>query len=143
MNNCRKIRSNLAEYVENSLNVNEADIVKQHLAGCKECTAFAEELRSCFHTMDKEISRIEADPFMSARIVATFENRQTSTKHSAKFRILQPVFAVLILLIVVFSGILIGRSFNYTNQMAADYQNEILYLTDLQGLNIEPLTQSE
>jgi anti-sigma factor RsiW len=130
---CKKLHKKLIFYLEGDLPYKEAEEVKQHLAECKECTAFAGEMSKTLGVLQTEKSP-EVTPFFYTRLKARLESQTEKSSqlvsHPFVVRVLQPAFFSLLLLAGVYTGIKIGQPAEtgtnyYQQEQVIPYLNEM------------------
>ncbi len=127
---CKAIHKKMIFFLENDLPEKEMEEIRLHLAGCKECAAFAEYMKKTLNVIDQE-RKPDVNPFFYTRVKARLENqavKETVTPLWA--RILQPAVFTLLLLFGIYAGIKIGQpSHNqesyYAEQEIFPYLNEM------------------
>jgi hypothetical protein len=117
------------------------DQISVHLAKCKECAAFAEDLKKTFGTIEKEKSS-SINPFFYTRL----KTRLDSQKNLRNFPVwkpilvkaIQPAFFSILLIIGIYAGFKIGTPYR-VNLASADYTTEEIfpYLNEMQSEPIE------
>jgi hypothetical protein len=75
------------------------------------------ELEATYALLGKE-ERLESNPFLFTRIEQQIENRESSGSQSSFYRVLQPIFMSVLLLVAVWGGIKIGNSYTLEAQMS-------------------------
>jgi predicted anti-sigma-YlaC factor YlaD len=131
---CRTVHNLLVEYAEGTLSVSQKKQAEDHMAECENCRRYLTVLSETFDVISRE-THIEPDLYMYSRILSAMKN-----KEQEKTRIqglLQPLIISLSILVLVFAGIRIGKSYQYQNALASDYQSEVYYLNEVYNENIE------
>ncbi|MCX6241535.1 MAG: zf-HC2 domain-containing protein [Bacteroidetes bacterium] len=108
---CKFVNDNLFSITENRLSEAEQALVIKHIAGCPGCTAAVDSFTSIIGMIEKD-TKIEPDPFLAARILQNMESQYSPARQGIFFlipRVLQPVLAVALILLAVFSGFLAGK----------------------------------
>jgi predicted anti-sigma-YlaC factor YlaD len=136
--NCLNTRNCLIEYIEGRLDVLRQHEIEIHFEECPECREFAHKLGEVFQFFENE-KETEFDPFMYTRIQSLIEKTRRNHSAVAMHRMLQPIFVALLVLMIAFTGITLGKSYSYKNTLANDYKTELYYLSDIHVENIESL----
>ncbi len=138
---CKTIHKKLIFFLEGDLPEREAELMKVHLSGCKDCAAFAEELRKTLGIIEEEKSA-EINPFFYTRLKARLE-AQTEPAiipfwKPVLIRVVQPVVFSILLIAGIYSGYKIGAPAQ-VNTAYANYSSEeiIPYLNEMQSEPIE------
>jgi hypothetical protein len=108
---CKTIHKKLIFFLEGTLPKEEMEQINLHIGECKECFAFAEELKKTLHIIEIEKSP-EVNPFFYTRLKARMEDQaeKVSLEKQPFFsKIVQPVILSVLLLIGIYSGIKIGQ----------------------------------
>ena len=136
---CKKLHKKLIFFLEGDLPGHEMKQVKQHLAECDECAAFASEMSKTLTVLQEE-KLPEMNPFFYTRVKTRLESQ---AEKPAQFirnpyvaRVLQPAFFSLLLLAGIYTGFKIGQS---TDNGASYFQQEqvIPYLNEMEAEPIE------
>jgi anti-sigma factor RsiW len=136
---CKKLHKKLIFFLEGDLPGHEMEQVKQHLAECDECAAFASEMSKTLTILQEEKSP-EVNPFFYTRLKARLESQ---TEKPAQFirnpfvaRVLQPAFFSLLLLAGIYTGVKIGQP---ADTGASYFQQEqvVPYLNEMEAEPIE------
>jgi len=136
---CKKLHKKLIFFLEGDLPGHEMKQVKQHLAECDECAAFASEMSKTLTVLQEE-KLPEVNPFFYTRVKTRLESQ---AEKPAQFirnpfvaRVLQPAFFSLLLLAGIYTGFKIGQS---TDNGASYFQQEqvIPYLNEMEAEPIE------
>lgn len=119
----------LLDYLDDNLATDLQKDVSSHLKTCEECSAYFGRLKHLpdVIAVDKQF---QADPFIYTRVASKIDNK---IKQGIQ---LKPAFRTLIIaftmLIGIYSGIWLGKSYNNKKTMAADYQEEVYFLNEFQ-----------
>lgn len=138
---CKAIHKKLIFFLENDLPEKEMETIRIHLAGCKECAAFAEYIRKTLGVLNRE-RKPSVNPFFYTRLKVRLENQAINNipvaVASVRARILQPVFFILLLLLGVYAGIKIGQPVKSDFNKIYFAEQEIFpYLYEMAGEPIE------
>ena len=128
--NCRDFRIDILNDLENRLDTRQRLALEKHLGDCKTCHAFSLKMQDFSRFIDRE--KVAAfDPYMFTRIQASMDARDSSQRFPAFRRILQPLLIVTLLLIMVYTGIVVGRGYAYQNSLNNDLETELFYISDI------------
>jgi predicted anti-sigma-YlaC factor YlaD len=134
--NCQHIRNFLMDYHEGVLNPSLKQEVSRHLESCSDCQDFYHVLKDRLACIEME-KAVDYDPFMLAHIQAVLQKPATRSQPVFLRGLLQPALLVLLLLLMVYTGIRIGREFSYKSYVNQDYNTELYYLSDVHETNYE------
>jgi predicted anti-sigma-YlaC factor YlaD len=134
--NCQHIRNNLTDYLEGGLNPARQQEVSRHLETCSDCRDFSYGLKGLFDFIEQE-KVVEYDPFMFTRIQAAMDKPAAQRQPLFMARMMRPALLVIVLLLMVYTGIRIGRAFSYKSYVNQDYKTELYYLSDIHETNYE------
>ena len=142
---CDKLHKDLIFFAEGSLSTERKNEINDHLSECDTCRKFVSELTRSLEIIDKE-KIIETNPFLYSRILKKINDYEQSanTFRIFAFKILRPVFMILLILCGIFSGIKLGSSYSskYTDE-DSELQIMTYYLNDLQHESVETILLSE
>lgn len=128
--NCRDFRIDILNNLENSLGTRQRFELEKHLTDCKTCHEFSLKIQDFSRFIDQE--KVTAfDPYMFTRIQASMDAHDSSHRFPAYRRILQPILIVIVLLIMVYTGIVVGRGYAYQNSLSNDLATELFYINDI------------
>lgn len=136
---CKTIHKNLIFFLEGDLPASEMEQITAHLSGCKECAAFAEEMRKTLFVLNQEKSP-KVNPFLYTRIKARLESQSMVGKNlwkPALVKVLQPVFFSILLLVGIYAGIKVGNTASYEASVYSMQNKEILFLNEMEAETIE------
>jgi predicted anti-sigma-YlaC factor YlaD len=151
---CHEIKENLIFFVEGSLNPEKTNQVQKHLEECNECQAYYLYIKSLLTIIEKEKIK-DHNPYFSMKVMERLKNHSGSKEVFKAFHvvsILKPVFAVLLIGIAIFTGILLGDIYtqkrdtlNIDDSRASQLQAiaDEFYLYDLGVENIETILITE
>jgi len=128
--NCRNIQNDLVDYLEGKLNPVQQLETEDHLTSCKACHEYSLKLKELLKMIEDE-KVTGYDPFMFTRIQTLLQKPENSRQTTFIRRVSQPILIAVIVLIIVYTGISIGRSYNYQNSITRDYETELYYLSDI------------
>lgn len=134
---CKTIHNKIIFFVEGSLPTNKSILIEEHLQECKECLAFAEELKKSLAIIQTEKIK-ESDPFFYTRLKARMVNQleKGTSKIPYFIRFLQPVAFSLLLMVGIYSGIKIGKT---PQSNSAEMVSEIEMIPFLNEMDGEPI----
>lgn len=138
---CRTIHKNLIFFLEGDLPEKETEQIKVHLSGCKQCAAFAEDMKKTLGIIEKE-KAIETNPFFYTRLKAKLESPAEAEKvplwKPVLVKVVQPVFFSVLLMAGIYTGFKIGTPLR-VNTAAANYPTEEIlpYLNEMKSEPIE------
>jgi len=138
---CKTIHKNLIFFLEGDLPEKETEQIKVHLSGCRECAAFAEDLKKTLAIVEQE-KKAETNPFFYTRLKAKLESQAETEKvplwKPVLVKVVQPVFFSVLLMAGIYSGFKIGAPLR-VNTGAANYPTEEIlpYLNEMQSEPIE------
>jgi predicted anti-sigma-YlaC factor YlaD len=121
--NCKEIHNRLNAYLESSLDESQLSDFNMHLSACPSCQKAVEEVKLTYALLESP-KKIEADPFMHTRIMASLED-QAETKRWRFRQILQPVMVSLLIITGVYLGIGLGNRFYDEDVLNASQDNKI------------------
>jgi len=138
---CKTLHKNLIFFLEGELPAKEMEAVKSHLCDCKECAAFAEEIKKTLEIIEKEKSP-EVNPFFYTRLKAKLESQAEPKKISVwqpvLVKVIQPAFFSLLLLAGSYGGFKIASPVRGNLASTEITNNEIIpYLNEMQSEPIE------
>jgi len=138
---CRAIHKNLIFYLEGDLKKEEMSGVELHLNECRECAAFAEEMKMTLGIIENE-KNAEVNPYFYTRVKAKLESfaqaQQVKTLKPAYIRVLQPVFFSMVLLMGISAGIMIGNApSRYEARMVISVEGLVPFLDEMSHEPIE------
>ena len=138
---CNTIHKKLIFYFDSELPPQEMEEIKTHLPECKECAAFAEELKKTLAIIPVE-KTIESNPFFYTRLKAKLEAEESVEKtpawRPAWVKILQPALFSIILIVGVYFGSKIGKPAPLNMAVATYYdEGSIPYLNEMNNEPIE------
>jgi len=133
---CLHIRNDLMDYLEGGLNPTRQQEVSRHLETCSDCRGFSYRLKGMFEFIEQE-KVVEYDPYMFTRIQATMDKPAVQRQPLFLAGMLRPALLAIVLLLMVYTGIRIGRVFSYKSYVNQDYKTELYYLSDIHETNYE------
>lgn len=150
---CTKIRNNLIFLASAELEPDEQAQMFAHLEKCHDCQLIYQKFQSAFSIIEKEKSR-KSNPYFSIRLVERLENKSKATNRFTPYpakQLLQPIFAILLIGIAIYTGILIGGSYSPKNNLTYDNSRsgelqvfaDEFYLNDMGIENIESILVNE
>ncbi len=127
---CKKIRMNLLEYLEQGNDLADYEVIRNHLSTCSDCEAYKSKLEEVlqFIESDKEIF---SDPFMITRIQEACKPSPRVSRYVTIRSVLQSVSIAAMLAVIIFTGTFIGRKYSYRQSVSVDYQTELYYLSNI------------
>ncbi len=138
---CKAIHKKLIFFIEGELPQEEMKQIENHLVGCKECAAFADDMKKTLGTIENE--RItETNPFFYTRVKARLEAQSRQAQkpiwETVKAKVLQPAFFTILLIAGIYAGFKIGMPGNF-NTVSANYSSENIfpYLDEMESESIE------
>lgn len=139
--NCKTLHKNLIFFLEGDLAPEKMKEFQSHLAECKSCAAFAQELKLTLGIIEQE-KKPAVNPYFYTRLKAKLENRVAEKSpvlgRAVLVRVLQPAFFSILLLVGIYSGIKIGRPVPAKEYTLTLMQNqEIPYLNEMEAETIE------
>ena len=139
--NCKTLHSKLIFFLDGDLPEKEMEQVREHLAECPDCSAFAEELKKTMSVLQIEKSP-EVNPFFYTRLKAKLENQAIKNKRSYSLpvwqRILQPAIFTILLIGGIYSGFKIAEPQKVNREAMAYLEQETIpYLNEMQSEPIE------
>ena len=133
---CSKIHNDLIFFIEGSLDERRSAEIEQHLASCRECSAFADMLRASLGVIEEE-RNIPVDQGFADRIIAEVDSRERKQK-TRTLSILRYVAAAAVIIFGVFTGMNIARlASGYQDEAPAGIDEEAYYLNDMYQEPIE------
>jgi anti-sigma factor RsiW len=138
---CNTIHKKLIFYLDGELPPQEMEFIKNHLAECKVCASFAEELQKTQAILTTEKS-FEPNPFFYTRLKAKMEAEETVDYaprwQSVWVKLVQPAVFSILLIAGVYFGSKIGKPapMNIAITTFSD-QNIIPYLNEMDTEPIE------
>lgn len=133
---CSKIHNDLIFFIEGSLDERRSAEIEQHLASCKECSAFADMLRASLGVIEEE-RNIPVDQGFADRIIAKVDSRERKQK-TRTLSILRYVAAAAVIIFGVFTGMNIARLASaYQDEVPAGIGEEAYYINDMYQEPIE------
>lgn len=131
------------DYLDGKLDPAQHLEMENHLASCTVCHGFSVKARNALELFKNE-KTTEFDPFMLTRIQASLSIHSTAMQHkSTLLGVLQPVLIGIAVFIIVFTGIGIGRSYDYQKSKTRDYATELFYLSEINSGNYESVLPTE
>lgn len=133
---CRKCHDLLLTYVEGSLRGGELAKVEAHLAECPRCRGFALHLQEALVLAGREMV-IEPSPYFYTRVKARLQEARYPERERITYRVLQPAFFSMLLLLAIFTGIQLGKmtsSETAANETTANY---FPWMNEIEGEPIE------
>ncbi|MEI6883092.1 MAG: hypothetical protein WCO02_01285 [Bacteroidota bacterium] len=136
--NCEFIKNNLFAIAEKQLSDEEYNAALAHAAGCGDCSSRLASFMSLMDVIDKEKSS-QPNPFLTARILQKMESHGVSEGRGIFVRlpaVLQPVFAVALIMLAILTGFLAGKQGRNRGEGAA-FKNDLsvmksdLFITEL------------
>jgi anti-sigma factor RsiW len=134
--NCLHIRNDLMDYLEGGLNPARQREVSLHLETCSDCRGFSYGVKGMLDFIEQE-KVVEYDPFMFTRIQAVLNKPAAQRQPLFLAGMLRPALLAIVLLLMVYTGIRIGRVFSYRSFINQDYKTELYYLSDIHETNYE------
>jgi predicted anti-sigma-YlaC factor YlaD len=138
---CKTIHKNLIFFLEGDLPENKTGQIQAHLSGCKNCAAFAEDMKKTLGIIEKEKS-VKTNPFFYTRLKARLESQAKPEKipfwKPALVKVVQPVFFSVLLIAGIYTGFKVGTPVR-VNTVSANYTTEELipYLNEMRSEPIE------
>ncbi|NOZ45456.1 MAG: zf-HC2 domain-containing protein [Chlorobi bacterium] len=134
--NCKECTEKLVFYIDKELNNNELNTMQEHLKLCSSCNIAYKQLCNKLSVIDKERDLIP-NPYLATRILNRIENISYKSNRQQQ-RILQPAFLIFILIIALFTGFLVGNSYQtIANDNNSSVQTDDLFFNELKQENIE------
>jgi anti-sigma factor RsiW len=134
--NCQYIRNDLTDYLEGGLNPERRQEVSRHLETCSDCRDFSVVLKGMLAYIEQE-KAVTFDPFMFTRIKPILHQPAAQRRSLFLAGMLRPALLAIILLLMVFTGVWIGRVFSYKSYVNRDYKTELYYLSNIHETNYE------
>lgn len=131
--NCEFIKNNLFAIAEKQLPDEEYKAVLAHAASCGDCSSKLASFISLMDVIEKEKST-KLNPFLAARILQKMETHGVSESKGIFLRIpgvLQPVFAVALIMLAVLTGFLAGRQGSLAGREAGNKNDLSVMKSDL------------
>ncbi len=136
MKDCRLIEEKLVDFIEQQLDDETAEQIRQHIKSCASCRKLVEDFNAIWTSVDVDkIKELEPPPFFKTRLGARLDD--VIDRESAKpfwrklFPTFQPAAIVVALLLAVFSG----YKFANVPTVADDSVDESAELLDDYGLD--------
>ncbi len=107
---CKEIHHQINPYLSGLLDDKKRMLFESHLEECVLCKQLINEVNATIISADNE-QRLQADPFLSTRLLQEIENRKENRLLAKVQRILQPIAFVALLFIGAYLGIGLGNSF--------------------------------
>ena len=133
---CRKCRDQLLSFLEGSLSGSELAKVEDHLAVCLRCRGFALHLKEALALVDREMV-IEPSPYFYTRVKARLQEHKQPERERIAYRILQPAFFSMLLLLAIFTGIQLGKMTSSETVANETTVNYFPWMNEIEGEPIE------
>lgn len=138
---CKTLHSKIIFYLDGELTAEEMEQMTLHLSECKDCAAFADEMRKTFGVIEAEKSH-KINPFFYTRLKAKLENQVGGQNEIYRspllIRVLQPAFFSILLIAGIYAGIKIGQPANSTPVSAIYAEQDLIpYLDEMKTETIE------
>jgi anti-sigma factor RsiW len=134
--NGRHIRNDLMEYLEGGLNPEQRQEISRHLETCSDCRDFSFRLKGMLEYIEQE-KAVAFDPFMFTRIQAVLHKPAAQRQPLFLAGLLRPALLAIVLLLMVYTGVRIGRVFSYNSYVNRDFKTELYYLSDIHETSYE------
>ena len=131
---CKDYKKQIVSYLDGELPQDLADMLNQHIKGCKSCSNALENLKNAYNTIESEKSEYIMNEFMSAKVLAKIKsNKLNYSANSVSLR----YYAIASLAAAgIAIGIFIGSLYSTSNsaqvstnqewdQLAEEYMPEI------------------
>ena len=133
---CSKVHNELIFFIEGNLDEKRSAEIKEHLADCRECSAFADMLRESLDVIEEEKS-IPEDKGFADRIIAKIDSGERTQKPRT-LNILRYAAAAAVIIFGVFTGMNIARlASGYQGNGSGEISEEVYYLNDMYQEPIE------
>ncbi len=131
MKNCRLIEEKLVDFIEQQLDDELTERIRQHIESCASCRELVEQFRAIWTSVD-EIEELEPSPFFRTRLEARLDDeivgKSPDPIWKRIFPTLQPAAIAVALLLAVFSGYKFavvpataGESVDESSDLLVDY----------------------
>lgn len=127
---CKKIRMNLLEYLEQEHDLTDYEVIHTHLSSCSDCQAYKSKLEEVLQFIESD-KGIVSDPFMITRIQEACKPSSRVLRYSIVRSVIQSVSIAAMLAVIIFTGTVIGGKYSYKQSVSADYQTELYYLSNI------------
>lgn len=138
---CKTLHKKLIFFLDGDLPALQMKEIQNHLADCKTCAAFAEDLKKTLDSIEME-KKPEISPYFYTRLKAKLENQ--AAEQSPAFgriilaRVLQPAIFSILLIFGIYTGIKVGQPASTKQYTVTLMQNqEILFLNEMVAETIE------
>jgi anti-sigma factor RsiW len=138
---CKTLHKNIIFFIDGELPAAEMEQMKIHLSECRDCAAFAENMKKTLAVINNEKTQ-QLNPFFYTRVKARLENQAeqvvVTRRTPVLLRILQPALFSLLLLAGVYTGIKIGQPAKINPNIPVFAENEVVpYFNEMETESIE------
>ncbi|MCF8297232.1 MAG: zf-HC2 domain-containing protein [Saprospiraceae bacterium] len=112
--NCKEANKNLIFLIEKELSSEREIELRAHLNECKSCDKIYNELKATLSVVETE-KQIETNPYFFTRLEQRINNPDEEKSNFNYKKVLQPIFAGLLLLISINIGIYLGNNSSINN----------------------------
>jgi len=122
--NCKEVENNLMFYIEGDLDKSITEKITEHLQTCTSCKMLYEKMKSdlVFLSNDKII---ETNPFFYNRLEESINSDKNKSSRIIKQVYLQVLAYAAAVIIAIFIGIALGKSYQPINNYTADENTEL------------------